>query len=383
VSDEAPRAVPPDAAPPVEAAPATPAARRYAWRGLKGTVKAVLLWLLLFYVVVPQLAGARRALDVLSQIEPGWLLLGGALQILALLSYSRLTAVAIPARHQLPLHKLLRIQLATKAVSNIVPGGSAAGSALGYRLLTSAGVPGSYAGFALATSGLFSAVVLNAMLLGALLVTIPYRGVNPAYLTAAVIGVTLLVFAAVVVVGLLRGRRQMVTVVRAVARKVRMSEERAAALVHRLVDRIAEIGRDPRLLRRATLWATLNWVLDAASLWVFLRAFGVSAPPDGLLVAFCLANVSAVIPLTPGGLGVIEAVLSSTLVGFGLDRGTATIGVLTYRLAQFWLPIPLGGLAYLSLRVGRRPAAEALETEEDRITWAERYGTRPAAGPPR
>ena len=71
-----------------------------------------------------------------------------------------------------------------------------------------------------------------------------------------------------------------------------------------------------------------------------------------LTVAFCVANILAVIPLTPGGLGVVEATLISLLVGFSLDRSTAAIAVVTYRLAQFWLPIPLGAISYMSLRLG-------------------------------
>ena len=57
--------------------------------------------------------------------------------------------------------RLFRIQMSTKALSSIVPGGSAAGSAMGYRLMTLSGVNGPDAGFALATAGLGSAVVLN------------------------------------------------------------------------------------------------------------------------------------------------------------------------------------------------------------------------------
>jgi hypothetical protein len=73
--------------------------------------------------------------------------------------------------------------------------------------------------------------------------------------------------------------------------------------------------------------------------------------PDGLLVAYGLAYVLAAIPITPGGLGVVEATLTSILVGFGTTRGVATLGVVAYRLINFWLPIPLGGLAFVSLQV--------------------------------
>jgi hypothetical protein len=91
---------------------------------------------------------------------------------------------------------------------------------------------------------------------------------------------------------------------------------------------------------------------------VFVAAYGHAVSPVGLIVAFGLANVVAAIPITPGGLGVVEAVLTSTLVGFGTPRAAAVLGVLTYRLANFWLPIPLGGLAYVSLQVSPGGAEE-------------------------
>ena len=59
----------------------------------------------------------------------------------------------------------------------------------------------------------------------------------------------------------------------------------------------------------------------------------------------------AAIPVTPGGLGVVEAVLVPSLVAFGATRGTAIVAVICYRLVNFWLPIPVGAGAYLSLRV--------------------------------
>jgi uncharacterized protein (TIRG00374 family) len=115
--------------------------------------------------------------------------------------------------------------------------------------------------------------------------------------------------------------------------------------------RLRELGRQRKVLVRALGWATANWLLDAGSLAVFVGAFGHWVNPDGLLVAYGLAYVLAVIPITPGGLGVVEATLTSLLVGFDTPRGIATLAVVGYRLINFWLPIPLGGLAYLSLQV--------------------------------
>jgi hypothetical protein len=94
----------------------------------------------------------------------------------------------------------------------------------------------------------------------------------------------------------------------------------------------------------------------------------------------------AVVPLTPGGLGIVEGIYIPTIVGFGLSRSSATVGVLTYRLAQFWLPILVGAACYLSLRIGpwslekkdrlkplREVAEDAVSRGESNFDWVERH----------
>jgi uncharacterized protein (TIRG00374 family) len=105
-----------------------------------------------------------------------------------------------------------------------------------------------------------------------------------------------------------------------------------------------------RTLWAAFMWAALNWLFDAACLWVFIWSFGNVISPIDLLVAYGLANVLAAIPITPAGLGVIEGVLITTLYGFGVPHSEAILAVLAYRLVNFWIPIPIGGVAYASLQ---------------------------------
>lgn len=311
--------------------------------------------LLLEYLVLPQLAGARESLHLLASVNVAYLLGGVALEGAAIFSYAQLTRSLLPRQARPHLFDVVRINMTTLAVSHLVPGGTAAGTSLGYRLLTSAGgVPGPDAGFALATQGIGSAVVLNVLLWIGLLVSIPTRGFNPVYLTAAIIGAVLLAFFGALILLLTHGEDRAASILRAIACKVPLvDDDKVETVVRRLADRLDELAADRALLRRAVLWATANWVLDAASLWVFVAAFGYRILPDGLIVAFGLANVLAAIPITPGGLGVVEAVLTSSLVGFGAPRGVAILGVISYRLVNFWLPIPLGGAAYVSLQVDR------------------------------
>ena len=81
-----------------------------------------------------------------------------------------------------------------------------------------------------------------------------------------------------------------------------------------------------------------------------------------MLLAFCAAQVLAQIPLTPGGLGFVEAGLSATLTLAGVPAGTAVVATFAYRLFAYWLQLPLG---LLGLALQRAPAATARRERMD------------------
>jgi uncharacterized protein (TIRG00374 family) len=348
----------------------------------------LVILLVVEYLILPQIAGVRKSLSLLSKVDFTFVLAGIVLEAAALTAYAQLTRAVIPRGQGPSFFTLLRIGLTTLSVSHILPGGAAAGSGLGYRLLTEAGVSGPDAAFALGTQAIGSAVVLNVLLWLGLVISIPLRGFNPLYLTAAIVGVIVIGAFSGLVLLLTRGEDRAAGILRVVARRLPFLDvDTVDAVVRRLAQRVDALMSDRALVRRAILWATANWLLDAASLWVFVAAFGFRVGIDGLIVSYGLANVLAAIPITPGGLGVVEAVLTSSLVGFGSPRGVAILGVIGYRLVNFWLPIPLGGLASISLRVApgaptrtkeelRRLAEEGSEEAEDARTWAARHGIK-------
>ncbi|MGE0510671.1 MAG: YbhN family protein, partial [Acidimicrobiia bacterium] len=270
---------------------------RVPWPVVKGTLKVMIMLFGVWFFVLPLIPGFRKAWSDLSDLNPFLIGVGFALEIFALLCYSLMTRAALPPTH-VSLARLFRIQLSTKSVSNVMPAGSAAGSALGYRLMTLSGIGGPEAGFALATVGLGSAVVLNMLLLVTLMISIPLHGVNDFYGVAALVGVVLSGFVALIVLGLVRGQARAEHIVRGAARRLHFDPDRAVIVIRRVVERLRELVLDRRLLGRVAVWALSNWLLDAAALWVFLRAFDASLPIDGLIIAFCLANVLAVIPIT-------------------------------------------------------------------------------------
>ncbi len=361
---------------------------------LSRTFQIVLGGFVVYFFVLPLIPGFRNAVNKLQTIDPYLLIAGLGFQGLALFAYSLLTKAALGEEgEKISSLRLYRIQLSTKALGNIVPGGSAASSALGFRLITMCGIPGPDAAFALATAGIGSAVVLNLILWFGLIVSIPTRGVNAGYGTAAVVGIILMAFAAFLIFGLVEGQGRSERMVRAIARRLRFDEQHAAEVLSHLGSRIEDLASDKKLLWRVVGWATANWALDAISLWVFLRAFGGNIGIDGLVVAFGLANVFSVVPITPGGLGLVEGIYIPMLVGFGLTKPTATVGVLSYRVAQYWMPIVVGWACYLSLRVGpwsvdRKHRLEPLpklatsQTQRGLTTvdWVEKFAPRDRTG---
>ncbi len=307
------------------------------------------------YVAIPSFlhSKARSSLNQLGRVNVLWLLAGIGLEAGALIAYGRLTQSVLP-KDGPSFSKVLRIDLSTLAVSHVIPGGTAGGTGLGYRLFTLNGVSGTDAGFALATQGIGSAVVLNAMLWVALVISIPLHGFNSVYVTVALVGAVLLAAFGILVLAFTRGERRASAVLGAVARRLPwVTEEQMESLVQRLAARLRTLASDRQLLKDAVLWAAANWLLDAASLWAFVAAYGHITSPIDLFVAYGVANILAAVPLTPGGLGIVEAVAATTLIGFRVPAGIAWLGVISWRLFNFWLPIPVGAGAYLSLRVSR------------------------------
>jgi len=342
-----------------EAVEAPRAKRQWIPRNVRIALMILLLFFVGEYILLPELASARREFHQLSHLNFLWLILGTLLEVAALLAYAQLTRTVLSPDAP-SLFRTFRINMWALAVSHTLPGGTVPGTAASYRLLTESNVTGSTAAFGLAAQGIGSAVVLNIIFWLSLLISIPLKGYNPLYGFAAILGVLLLGAFAGVVLFLTRGERRAALFVMKVAERLPfVRAEAVTSLVQKVADRMKILFTSSELLTRAGLWAAANWLLDAASLWVFLLAFGSVVSPIDVLVAYGLANILAVIPLTPSGLGVIELTIVAVLKGFGVPGAVAAAGVLSWRLVNFWLPIPFGGASYVSLRFGHPRAAGA------------------------
>ena len=344
----------------------------------KRIVKLLLFALVIHLFVIPQIGGARKALDVLSSVDPLLLAAAVVLETLSFVAYAKMTQLLLPAESRPGLGVTFGAVMASTGVNHVVPGGAATTAAVNYRLLGRAGVPADELGFALGTQAIGSAVVLNVLLWVALLASIPASGFHPLYATAAAVGAVLIGVFAAAVLSMLRGREMLANRVAGIlGRLPRIEGESVRTVMLGLADQLQVLSRDRQRLKIVIGMAAANWLLDAAALWVVLAAFGSPPSVIGLMVAYGLANVMAAVPISPGGLGVIEAILIPTLIGFGTPRAEASIGVVVYRLVNFWLPIPVGAASYVAVERITASAAGTPYEEDSFVAEINRQVSKP------
>ena len=311
-----------------------------------------ILALVIEYLVVPELVGASKNLYLLGRVSAWWVVLGTVLEGVSLFCYAVLTKVLLPPGPKPGLWTLFRIDLSAAAVAHVIPAGTLGTAALGFKLFTSEGISGNDATVMMAAKGIGSTVVLNVLLWLSLVISIPLAGFRPIYATVAIIGTIVLAGVAALVVGIARGANFASRVLRVVGDKVPfLNGEKIEKAVLDAAHSFFLLARDRGVLIWSLVWASLNWLLDAASLWCFVAAFGHLTNPIELFAAYGIANVAGALPITPGGLGVVDSIAPALLVGFGVPGAEATLGVLGWRVVNFWLPIPTGALAFVSLKV--------------------------------
>lgn len=326
--------------------PASPL--RVAAKGLQIAALVAVVW----WLVIPRLGDTADVFRLVDQVPPVMLGLGALLGLGAFAAYAQVTRTLLPDATRPRPVRTLGIVISSVAVNRTAPLGMAAGSVVTYRLLRREGVDSPDVAFAMTVQAVGSAVLLQALLWSAMLPLAPLTGFAPGVVAVGAVGVLTLSVLAAVVWALAHRPAAVAGLLGGVARRLpRGTGDRAVGFVDAANARLTRLLADRTTLVRGTVWGLANWILDAASLWVFLVAFGAEPSPLWVFVAFGVANVISMIPLSPGGLGIVETTIAATLIGVGSAAAPVFVGVAAYRLVHYWLPIPTGALAYLLLRV--------------------------------
>jgi putative heme transporter len=303
---------------------------------------AVIFWYLLRDISLAAVGAAITAMT--------WGELAGLLVIASwnLVTYAFVWMTVTPG---LSFGRAMIMTQATTAITNTVPAGSAIGIGMTYAMLHSWGFSRSRTTIAVLVSGVWNAFAKLAIPVLALALVALQGNASAARITAAGLGIGGLIAAIVVFALMLRSER-MAEKVGVVAGRV---VSRLLALIRRPPVQGWEIAtvkfraRTVDLLEHGWFPITAATLVSHLSLYlvllVCLRDVGISNVEVNwaeILAVFAFARLATAIPFTPGGAGVVEAVLITGLTAAGGDKPEVVAAVLVYRALTWGLPILVG-----------------------------------------
>jgi len=335
--------------------------RRRVVRGLlEVTITAVA-----FYFVLPKVIYAFSAFPRVSSVGFVWIALVLICEATSFVMVWMLLRLATRTTQWLA---IATSQLAANALSSILPAGAAAGATLQVRMLAEAGIDTATAASGMtaftllqfATVAIVPVLLLPAVLAGFLQLS---AGLSHALLIGALAFVAILAIVAVLALfdGPLKGTGR---VVETLSNRLHRNRPPRSGLPERLVDERNLMARTlGQHWRRAVVLSVGRVAFDYFALLAAVAAVGARPSPWLVVVAYVSSVVLALIPITPGGLGFVEAGLTGVLTLAGIPASAAVLATLLYRLAEYWLPMALGPFAYVLFRVSRRRARNGRHAE--------------------
>ncbi|WP_326999666.1 flippase-like domain-containing protein [Dactylosporangium sp. NBC_01737] len=340
-----------------------------------GTWRSRWLRLLLVVVAVIVLAaiGLRGRLPdphelfaALAGAGYGWVGLAVLLQagsIAAFAGQQQYLFAALGAR--IRRRRVLAITLARTAISISVPAGAAVSTGYAIREYERAGAPKELGAVTAIVSGLASIGGLALIYVGGGAALLAYGTTTsltwrPLAIVAAGVALT----AAAVVLG-----RRLFDGDHARERPP-ARHGRIRRYMQRLLASARDAWRAGAGLRGRDWWAVVgyaavNWLTDLCCLAACTHALGLPVDLPTLAGIYLGVQIVRQVPLSPGGIGVIETALVAGLTASGATAITAAAAVLLYRMLSCWLLIPLGGAAAVVLRRPRRAPAPSPSAGRD------------------
>lgn len=329
---------------------------RRAWPWLKYVLGLALAGIALWALAgrTGELSGASSYLD---HLRWWWLALAvvaeaGSLVAFALVQKRLLEAGGVPVSTG----RLTGVTVASTAIANSMPAGPLVSAVFAFGQYRRQGADEALAGWTLAAVFVVASVTLA--LVAAVGVTV--AGAEGGGLD--LVGVTVAVLVGALALGaVFLQRRALVWLVsrsvRATRRVVGWPRGELAAHVDRIIARLTVVTLDVRQVLSVVGWGVANWVLDCACLAMSFLAIGAGIPWRGLLLAYGAGQLAANLPITPGGLGVVEGSLTIALVTFGGAEASTVAAVFVYRILSFWAELPVGWATWAVLVWSRLPVS--------------------------
>ena len=313
------------------------------------------------WIVVSAAGGFADALHALERTTPWWLVPAVVCEALAyVVSGLRLRRLAGSGADLSP-SAAVGVELVTDGLGLLTPASPAEGLAFAATELHRRGLPRRRVGITLGFTQWFSTRVFYLVSALNLLLILATRDL-PVDTTWPIVAASLVLFLllATAVLANRPSTAEHLAIALGALRfwKPRPSrEERRAAGARFYADAKTVVG-PPR--KRAVLMAmsVLSLLCDVTCLWLVLIATGARVDFDVAVLAVGAGAVAASIPLLPGGLGVVEAVIPAVVHWYGAPVGAALAAVLLYRAVGTFLPAAAGAVSILALRAHRTSGQE-------------------------
>jgi uncharacterized protein (TIRG00374 family) len=320
-------------------------------RSTVGRVVAVVVAGIGLYILLPELVRVASAGPRLFTLEPWWLLVAFIAEASSFFCAMALLRLVLRTKSWFA---VVTAGLAGNAVTNTLPGGDAVGASVQYRMLASTGIDSVQAAGGLAVSSIIGVAALFSLPIFALPVIIGGEGVSAGLVHAGELGaigfVLIMALGAVILTTdktLLTLGRFLQWTLNKMPRRRKSPGDLGQRLLHERDQVRTDLGKN---WWKALLLVAGRIGLDYGSLLAVLRATGTRPNPSLVLLAYSATAVLALLPITPGGLGIVEASLSGLLVLAHVPSTNAVVATLAFRIGSYWLPTIAGGVCYILYR---------------------------------
>ena len=331
-------------------------------------VLAVVAGVVALVALAPTMSEVYGELGSATQLPAVWLVAIVGFVAMGFVSGWALTRIALRADGWFD---IAAAQLSSNAASQVMPAGGPIGAVVQLRMLRRAGFDLTAATTCVGVLSVLNGAGLLALAAVVLPLGLMTGELDPDLALMLWFGAGVVVVALVAGVALLVWDRPLELVAGGVQRVMRRVPRFRAAATN-LPARVLRERSNMRYAlghqRKAVLIAMVGKSLgDYLALYAALLAAGVSPNPVVPLAALAAANLTGMIPITPGGLGFVEAGLTATLAAAGVPADQALVAAVAYRAASTWLPVGAGLVAYVAfqLRHARRTTAIVDVTLDD------------------
>ena len=337
------------------------AARKVGPKQIVAFVFGLLIVVAIFVFAIPKFADYGDVWAAMKTLTPIEALSLTAATVFNLFTYWLANQAALPG---LRLSQSAVVTQTTTSVANTLPAGGAIAVGVTYAILGSWGFTAGEATLYVGVTGIWNIFTKLALPVIALALLVVTGHVYPALVGAAAVGVAVLAVAVVLLVLVFRSKAMARRVGEFVGRVISafMKPFRKGPIVG-LGDRAVKFRKETIVLvsRR---WLRLTWTTVLSHLALFfvlllsLRNMGVSeqeVPAVEIFAVFAFSRLLSSVPITPGGVGVIDLGYIGGLSAFYPDEKAAIVaGVLIFRVLTYGIQIPIGAFTYFIWRGKKR-----------------------------